>query len=452
MKRCAIDEDNRFRSEGGQAAIILPPKDRGRSGELFATGSFAGIRISPLFPSRPSTHVARPFLFGYRAAIFRQLQGAGRYNLTSLPDRSGHVSAEKILVADDEEALREVIGSLLEAAGYRWFAVSSGREAANEVARDNYDLVLSDLLMPEMDGLKLLEYIQIHDPDIPVILVTAMHDLSVALKAMREGAYDYILKPFEKEQLYISVRRALEHRRLVKENKTYQRGLELLVEQKTQQLSTTLNELEQSYDYTLEALGSALDARDAETEGHCQRVTAVTITLAQGMGVCGDALRQIARGAFLHDIGKMGIPDSILRKPGPLTEAERAVMRSHCEIGYSLLASIPFLREAAEIVLTHQEHFDGTGYPHGLKGKRIPIGSRIFAVADTLDAMISDRPYRGALPIHLARKEILAHSGTQFDPDVVAAFVRKPDEIWGKLHQEITTPFHLFNRASAASA
>ena len=362
------------------------------------------------------------------------------------------MSTEKILVADDEEALREVIGSLLEAAGYRWHAVPTGRDAAIEITRDDYDLVLSDLLMPEMDGLRLLEHVQSYDPDIPVILVTAMHDLSVALKAIRNGAYDYILKPFEREQLYLSVRRALEHRRLVKENNRYQRNLEVMVEQKTQELLNTLTELEQSYDYTLEALGSALDARDAETEGHCQRVTSVTITLAQAMGVSGDSLRQIARGAFLHDIGKMGIPDGILRKPGPLTDAEIAIMRSHCEIGYSLLATIPFLREAAEIVLTHQEHFDGTGYPRGLKGKQIPIGARIFAVADALDAMISNRPYREALPIRVARQEILAHSGTQFDPDVVAVFLNKPEQTWTRLHQGITTPFHLFNLQTAASA
>jgi putative nucleotidyltransferase with HDIG domain len=362
------------------------------------------------------------------------------------------VSAEKILIADDEEALREVLGSLLEGVGYRWFAVSSGREAALEITRDTYDLVLSDLLMPGMDGLKLLEHMQAHDPDIPVILVTAMHDLSVALKAMRNGAYDYILKPFEKEQLYVSVRRALEHRRLVRENSNYQRGLELMVEEKTQQVLKTLHELEQSYDYTLEALGSALDARDAETEGHCQRVTAVTITLARAIGVSGESLRQIARGAFLHDIGKMGIPDNILRKPGPLTDAERAVMRSHCEIGYSLLATIPFLHDAADIVLTHQEHFDGTGYPQGLKGKQIPVGSRIFAVADTLDAMISDRPYRKARSIQAARAEIESHSGKQFDPDVVRVFLEKPDEVWQKLHRETTTPFHLLNRAKGASA
>ena len=188
---------------------------------------------------------------------------------------------------------------------------------------DTFDLVLSDIVMPEMDGLKLLAELRNEDPDVPVIMVTAMHDISIALEAIRAGAYDYILKPFEKDQLHLSVRRALEHRRLVMENRTYQSDLELLVAERTQQLSIALQDLEQSYDYTLEALGGALDAKDAETEGHCQRVTAFTITIARSMGVDKALLRHIARGAFLHDIGKMGVPDSILTKPGPLTAQER---------------------------------------------------------------------------------------------------------------------------------
>ena len=151
-------------------------------------------------------------------------------------------------------------------------------------ASDTFDLVLSDIVMPEMDGLKLLGELRMEDPDVPVIMVTAMHDISIALEAIRAGAYDYILKPFEKDQLHLSVRRALEHRRLVLENRTYQSDLEHLVAERTQQLSIALQDLEQSYDYTLEALGGALDAKDAETEGHCQRVTAFTITIAQSDG------------------------------------------------------------------------------------------------------------------------------------------------------------------------
>lgn len=350
---------------------------------------------------------------------------------------------EKILVVDDEEAIREVVSTLLTAQGYECTTCANGRIALETFRRGSFDLVLSDIVMPEMDGLKLLGELRLEDPDVPVIMVTAMHDIAIALEAIRAGAYDYILKPFEKDQLHLSVRRALEHRALVMENRTYQSDLEHLVAERTQQLSVALQELEQSYDYTLEALGGALDAKDAETEGHCQRVTAFTITMAKAMNVDKAMLRHIARGAFLHDIGKMGIPDSILRKPGPLTAEERTIMRKHCEIGYSVLERIPFLKEAADIVLSHQECFDGSGYPRGLKGEEIPLGARIFAVADTLDAMISDRPYRKALPISAARDEIKRFSGRQFDPRVVEVFMSQPDRVWLELHQNIGDPFRL---------
>src|SRR4029077_5025229 len=195
-------------------------------------------------------------------------------------------------------------------------STSNGRLAKEFLEHHSVDLVLSDMVMPEMDGLTLVEWQRKAEPDIPVIMVTAMHDISTALEAIRRGAYDYILKPFEKDQLYVSVRRALEHRRLILENRFYQRDLERLVAERTQQLSLALRDLEQSYDYTLEALGGALDAKDAETEGHCQRAPPSTLTLAKAMKIDKVALRHIARGAFLHDIGKMGVPDQILRKPG----------------------------------------------------------------------------------------------------------------------------------------
>jgi putative nucleotidyltransferase with HDIG domain len=270
-----------------------------------------------------------------------------------------------------------------------------------------------------------------------------MQDLEAAIGALRSGAYDYLLKPFEKEQLYHSVRRALEHRRLVLENRRYQQDLERLVAERTAQLQQALAELEQSYDYTLEALGGALDLKDAETEGHCRRVTAYTIAIGQAMGLDPSTLRQMARGAFLHDIGKMGIPDAILRKPGPLTAEEEAIMRRHCEIGYQVLQSIPFLREAAQIVLCHQERYDGSGYPRGLRGEEIPLGARIFAVADALDAMISDRPYRKALPIDVAREEIRRCAGTQFDPQVVEVFLSLPESLWLELRDTLEGPFRL---------
>jgi putative nucleotidyltransferase with HDIG domain len=350
---------------------------------------------------------------------------------------------ENILVVDDEEAIREVVSTMLESKGYHCTSVPNGRAAQEQVKRFTPDLVLSDMIMPEMDGIKLLEWMRQYDPEVPVIMVTAIHDISTALESIRRGAYDYILKPFEKDQLFLGVGRALEHRRLVTDNRNYQRNLEQLVEERTAQYVDAIAQLEQSYDDTLEALGSALDLKDAETEGHCQRVTAFCISIAKAMPVSIAYLPILARAAFLHDIGKMAIPDSILRKPGPLNDEEKQVMRKHCEIGYNMLIRIPFLRDAAEIVLAHQEFFDGTGYPRGLKGEDIPLGARIFTIADSMDAMISDRPYRKALPMSHARGEILRCSGTQFDPKVVEVFMRIPEEHWIELRENLGSPFRL---------
>lgn len=349
----------------------------------------------------------------------------------------------KLLIVDDEEAIREVISTLLEALGYECSSVSNGRLAKEFLIQHPVDLVLSDMVMPEMDGLSLVDWLRKAEPEIPVIMVTAMHDLSTALDAIRCGAYDYILKPFEKDQLYMSVRRALEHRRLLRENRNYQRNLEKLVDEQTAQIRGALQQLESSYDDTLEALGGALDLKDAETEGHCKRVTAFTLAIAQALKVDVSQLPEIARGAFLHDIGKMAIPDQILRKPGPLTPEEQEIMRTHCAIGHEMLSRVPFLRDVAKIVLAHQEHYDGSGYPNGLKGEDIPLGARIFAVADTLDAMTSDRPYRSALSLEQAKAEITRCSGTQFDPKVAAAFLSLPDSTWKERRASAIGPFRL---------
>jgi putative nucleotidyltransferase with HDIG domain len=304
--------------------------------------------------------------------------------------------------------------------------------------------MLSDLMMAEMDGIALLERSKEKFPDMPVIMVTAVHDISVALAALRNGAYDYLLKPFEREQLLAMVRRALEHRRLKLENRAYQSNLESLVGARTEQLRQAMTDLERSYDITLEALGDALDLKDAETEGHSKRVTAFTIAIARAMGLSGEKIRVIARGAFLHDIGKMAIPDAILLKPGALTPEETEIMREHCFRGYQMLKKIPFLAEAAEIVYAHQERFDGTGYPRGLSGNDIPLGARIFSVADTLDAITSDRPYRTARPITVAREEIERFCGRQFDPEVVRVFLEMPETIWDDLRKEINSQIYKF--------
>jgi len=348
------------------------------------------------------------------------------------------MAEERILVVDDEELIRDIICSVLTQAGFRPHSINSGAEALTLLqSDDNYSAVVSDVIMDGMDGLTLLAKIRSDHPDLPVVMVTAVHDISVALAAIRNGAYDYLLKPFEREQLLASVRRAVEMRRLKAENLAYQTKLESLVSARTEMLRQALTDLERSYDITLEALGDALDLKDAETEGHSRRVTAFTIAIARAMGLPQDRVRVIARGAFLHDVGKMAIPDAILRKPGRLTAGEQAVMQQHARLGYQMLRKIPFLHEAADIVYSHQERFDGSGYPRGLKGDQIPLGARIFAVADTFDAMTSDRPYRAAQSIPSARREIERQSDKQFDPDIVKVFQSIKDNIWQELRTEI---------------
>ncbi len=356
---------------------------------------------------------------------------------------------ETVLIVDDEEPIRDILSSLLEIRGFACEAAPSAIVALKKIEEspDRYHLVLSDIIMPEMTGLAFLAEVLHRYPDLPVVMISAVQDINVALDAIRRGAYDYIVKPFEQEQLYILVDRALERRRLIEENRRYQHQLEEMVADRTFRLESALRRLERSYDVTLEALGSALDLKDSETEGHSRRVTAFTIAMAKAMGIEGDKLKTIARGAYLHDIGKMAIPDSILLKPGPLTPQEREIMRTHCQRGYEILSRISFLEEAAEIVLSHQEHYDGSGYPRALTADQIHIGARIFAVADTLDAIISDRPYRKARSVEEARQEILRMSGKQFDPQVVEAFMSLPDDLWIQLRANVGESFGLSTAA-----
>jgi putative nucleotidyltransferase with HDIG domain len=217
----------------------------------------------------------------------------------------------------------------------------------------------------------------------------------------------------------------------------YVRNLESLVSARNSQFKAITSDLERSYDITLEALGDALDLKGAETEGHSRRVTAFTIAIAQKMGLQKSEIRTIARGAFLHDIGKLAIPDMILTKPGKFTPDEINIMKEHAWYGYKILKRIPFLNEAAEIVYAHQERYDGTGYPRRLKGEEIPLGARIFSIADTLDALTSDRPYRPQKTLQAARKAIKAASGSLFDPKIVEVFLSMPAKIWDDLRKDI---------------
>ncbi len=337
---------------------------------------------------------------------------------------------KQILVVDDERSVREILSEGLDCMGYSVVTASSAAEAYEMILADRPRLVLSDIEMPEQNGLQLLEKIKANDPELDVIMVTGVVDAETAVGAIRKGAADYVTKPFNLEEVQIIVERTLEARRLITENKTYQTHLEELVAQRTE-------ELENSYESTLQALVTALDFRDNETQGHSFRVVQYAVIVAEKMGICGEELDWIRRGAILHDVGKIGITDSILRKPGKLDPDEWEEMKKHPEMGFRMLEHIKFLEPALDIVLSHQERYDGSGYPRGLAGEQIPIGARIFSVVDTFDAMTSDRPYRAARPIAEACQELREWSGRQFDPEVVDAFLSIDESAWLEVRERV---------------
>ncbi len=346
-------------------------------------------------------------------------------------------SNPRVLVVDDEAPVWELLGEKLGRSGFDWQGCSSGEEALDWLGRKHFDAIISDMKMPGMTGLKLLEETRKNHPHIAFLMATGEDDIRVAVEAMKLGSDDYLVKPFHLDAAVGSVRRALEKKLLEAELEKYREHLEEIVDQRTRQLQIASKRIEHTYDDTLEALGAALDLRDTETAGHSRRVSLYCLEIARAMGCTLEQLKTIARGAYLHDIGKIGIPDSILLKEGKLSSEEQTVMQTHVRIGYELLSRIPFLSTAAEIVLTHQERYDGTGYPQGLTSEEIPLGARIFAVADTLDAMTSDRPYRQALPFSTAREEIIRESGKQFDPDIVRVFLSIPEQTWGNIRKEV---------------
>jgi len=348
--------------------------------------------------------------------------------------------APRILIVDDDPAVRDVISVLLMEEGYDSITAVDADGALDAVAAEETHLVISDLKMPGHDGMWLLDKLRAEHPDTAVIMLTGFGDTENAVECLRRGAVDYLLKPPRVTDLIRAIERALARRRVEVARKRYQKTLERRVLEKTSELTHALREVENAYTHTLYALVSALDAREHETSDHSQRVVRYTVAIAKIMGIEEPELGEIARGALLHDIGKIGVPDAILLKPGPLNSTEWEEMRRHPDIGFQILRSIPFLRVPAEIVLSHQERFDGRGYPRGLRGEEIPLGARIFAVADTLDAMTSDRSYRAGTTFAAARAEIVRCSGTQFDPEVVRAFEQLSDADLAELRKRPVDP------------
>lgn len=325
----------------------------------------------------------------------------------------------KILVMDDEPEIVTLTSEFLSAVGFEVCEVTNPLEGEELFRLFHPDICLLDFRMPVLSGADVFQQFKAIDPTVEVIFLTGEADTELAIDLMRAGAIDYLLKPVNLYQLKAALARGLEHRRLVRENIAYQQHLELMVEQKTIALNDALHSLAVMHAATIEALGFVIDFRDQSTSGHSQRVARLTAEIAQKIGISGDALLQVEQGAFLHDIGKLSIPDSILLKPGRLDESEWEVMRRHPGHGRDLLSKVDFLNGAAEIVYTHHEKFDGTGYPQGLRGAAIPIGTRCFAIVDAVDAMIYKRPYNKPLLFEQAADEIRRCAGSHFDPELV---------------------------------
>jgi putative nucleotidyltransferase with HDIG domain len=345
-----------------------------------------------------------------------------------------------VLIVDDDASVRHVISSVLREEGYAVRAAASAEQALELLrATGEVPTVLSDLKMPGHDGIWLLDQILQRHPHAAVVMLTGYGDTENAVECLKRGAADYLLKPPRITDLVRAIERAQSRRKLTIARNRYHEGLARRVREKTAELTDALRRTADAYNSTLSALVAALDAREHETSDHSQRVVRYTVAIAEQIGIRGEELDQIGRGALLHDIGKIGVPDSILLKAGPLTPSEWIEMRKHPEIGHQILQGIGFLSQAADIVLAHQERWDGGGYPRGLKGAQIPLGARIFAIADTLDAMTSDRPYRRGVSYDEARAEIARCSGTQFDPACVEAFLSIPIDTLNDLRERRAT-------------
>jgi len=364
-----------------------------------------------------------------------------QFQIVNAQREKGMKIRNRILIVDDEQMSREFLKNALEYLGYEARCVNGAEQAYRELRRNDYDLVLTDVQMPGSNGLELLKTLNKIAPDTAVVMISGRQQMNDALDSFRLGAYDYIPKPVEIDLLKSRLELALEKRKHRLTKRRYQQNLQNLVLQRTAKLRSALKRVEDTYDSTIKVLGSALDLRDAETEEHSHRVAQYTLSLAKALGVLhSKQLRDIRWWAYLHDIGKIGVPDEILLKPGKLTEAEMNVIRTHPELGYRLLNGVRFLQGASELVLHHHESFDGSGYPHGLKAEQIPLSARLFAVADTIDAMTSDRPYRKALPFSDVKQELSRVSGSQFDPRIVEVFFSIPEGQWALPDEPVGKP------------
>jgi len=340
----------------------------------------------------------------------------------------------RLLIVDDEPEVRGVLHELL-SEDYTCGQASSAEDALRQLRESVYQLIISDITMSGMSGLEMIPHVKAASPETVIVMISGMQTIESAINALRLGAFDYLMKPFDLRQVEAAIARAYEHHELIVAKQRYENHLEELVDQRTAELDKALGSLENAYRSTLQALTAALETRDAETHGHSERVVTFSLRLGREYGLSAAEMKALEFGSLLHDIGKIGVPDAILRKPAKLTDEEWVRMKEHPHHGQQILRGIKFLEGAARVVAQHHEKWDGSGYPLGLKGEEIDICARIFSVADAFDAITSDRVYRQGRPYEAAAQELDEWVDRQFDPKIVEAFHRVPKEDWDELRR-----------------
>jgi len=332
---------------------------------------------------------------------------------------------DQILIVDDEEIICSILARRLTREGYACVTANNGREALQYFYKHPFSLIISDIKMPEMDGLTLLKRVKAANPKMMVIMVTAFPEIDLAVEAVHLGAYDFIIKPVDLDLVILSVRKALEKKRLEEEIVAYRSHLERLVEERTAKLQQAYRILKKTHLDSVKVLVEAIDAKDPYTRGHSDRVTRMSLKIAFQLGFAEDRLESLEYGALLHDIGKIGIKDEVLLKPGTLDSEEYQYIQEHPLIGIKIIEGLDFFKDKIPMIRHHHEHYDGSGYPDGLLGAAIPVEARIIAVPDAFDAMTSARPHRGMMPLQDVLMELEKCKGTQFDPKVLEIFLNE---------------------------
>jgi len=322
-------------------------------------------------------------------------------------------SKSTILIVDDEPFGRDTLESILEPEGYILVMAENGYQAIEKARETQPDVILLDVMMPGMSGFEVCQRIRNEKllAEIPILFLTALDDRQSLLNGLEVGADDFISKPFDRFELrarLLGITRLNRYHKLIEERSN---------------LEQAHTELKTAYDATIEGWSRAMDLRDKETEGHSQRVTQLTLKLAEALGVDQGEMIHMRRGALLHDMGKLGVPDAILHKPGKLNDAEWVLMCQHPQFAYDMLYPIEYLRPALDIPFCHHEKWDGSGYPRGLKGEQIPLSARLFAIVDVWDALTSDRPYRQAWTREETLTYLKEQTGKHFEPKIVELFI-----------------------------